>query len=274
MAKIKFKKNFRNFLAIALAILVGAGAIFGIVKLSEKLTSETKKITPSYQVGGIDVSGKGNDSKDSIVTKEAFECQGLKITPEFGANIEYQVFFYGANDVFLECSEVMSDTYNYCPTWAGYARVVIYPQSDEDNDDVEVKWYQVRKYAKLLTIEVNRKQDFVDISTVDFFQEGEHKIGYVVEPDFENMTYTEIARALSGYIKINVSDVKKVKMTWTEDNPSQALTHFFANGDTVVGSPLYCFEGDLERTFEVVEGAKVLYVNYSLGKEFSITLSL
>ena len=106
MAKLKIKKNIRNFFAVALAILVGAGVILGFVKIGEKLTSKTKELSPSYQVGGIDVSGKGTSATDSIVTKEAFECQGLKITPEFASNIQYQVFFYGVDDMYLECSEV------------------------------------------------------------------------------------------------------------------------------------------------------------------------
>lgn len=185
MAKLKFKKNFRNFLAIALAILVGAGVILGFVKIGEKLTSKTKEISPSYQIGGIDVSGKGTSATDSIVTKEAFACQGLKITPEFASNIQYQVFFYGVDDMYLECSEVTSETYNYCPTLASHARVVIYPQPDEDDDDVKVKWYQVRSYAKQLTIEVNRKQNSKSFSDNLYVSlgVGEFVDGGIVDPN-------------------------------------------------------------------------------------------
>ena len=271
MAKIKFKKNFRNFLAIALAILVGAGAIFGIVKLTEKFTSETKKITPSYQVGGIDVSGKGNDSKDSIVTKEAFECQGLKITPEFGANIEYQVFFYGVDDMYCGSTEVMEDTYRFEDTaFVKTARVVIYPQSNEDNEDVEVKCYQVRSYAKLLTIEVNRKQDFKF--------NGYEKIDYILYATDKAFTHAEennVGSAFSepreylGYDVVSFSVENKTNLLVSTVNLHEGLRYLFVDSnDIVVSTGAYTV--DTISNIDIPLTAKTCYLSVSQNIDYLI----
>ena len=217
MAKLKIKKNIRNFFAVALAILVGAGVILGFVKIGEKLTSKTKEISPSYQIGGIDVSGKGTSAKDSIVTKEAFECQGLKITPDFNSNVQYQVFFYDVDDTFLESSEMLNETYNYCSPLASHARVVIYPQPDDDGEDVQVKWYQVRSYAKQLTIEVNRKQKIKALSDNLYVPlgVGEFLIAGVIDP---NGTYQCGEANIAKYDKI-VLKLKLSDMVQPSNNP-------------------------------------------------------
>lgn len=274
MAKLKFKKNFRNFLAIALAILVGAGVIFGFVKIGEKLTSKTKEISPSYQIGGIDVSGKGTSATDSIVTKEAFACQGLKITPEFASNIQYQVFFYGVDDMYLECSEVTSETYNYCPTLASHARVVIYPQPDDKGDDVKVKWYQVRSYAKLLTIEVNRKQDFKLEKAITSLDNKFNPWGEGVYNNLGTVGYKSESSGCYFFGDVDVSNVDTLIMKVKESTLSNIIT--LGNGESFNLPYLYKYGTDnksVALNFDYTIFYKTdefVYVSYDVSNETSI----
>ena len=159
MARRTIKFRVRNLFAVLLAILVFAGAIFGIVKITQKLTSKTKIISQSFVCGALNVEGEFVDSKTSIVTKDFFECQGLKIVKSGSSTIRYQVFFYDENKALVEYTEELKIDYEKTDEiHAKYARIVILPQFEDDDD--EIKWYQVRKYAKQLTIEVNRKQNY------------------------------------------------------------------------------------------------------------------
>jgi len=132
MAKVKLQSKWKRFIAIVLAVLTSVAAVFGIVKLGVMLSSDTKEISPSFKRGALDVNGKYVDTNDSIVTKELFECQGLKITPDFDSTVSYQVFYYDQDQTYLECSEVQESAFSYTPVLAKYASVVITPDVDED----------------------------------------------------------------------------------------------------------------------------------------------
>ncbi|MBO5850950.1 MAG: hypothetical protein J6R29_01295, partial [Clostridia bacterium] len=125
--KIKFTKNtFKKIGAVLLAGALSIGAIFGIAKLGEALDTPTKTIHTSYHVGGLNDSGKFTDSNASIYS-DAFECQGLKITPDFDSNVSYEVFYYDHNEQFLFSSGSKTDFYESDDTFAKYARIEITP---------------------------------------------------------------------------------------------------------------------------------------------------
>ena len=155
--KIKFTKNtFKKIGAVLLAGALGIGAIFGIAKLGEVLDTETKIIHPTYSVGGLKTTdGKYTETTDSIYTKEAFECQGLKITPDFDSNVSYEVFFYDSNEQFLSSSGSKTDFYESDNILAKYARIQITPLEDD-----KVSWYETAKYGAQLKVEVNKDQIF------------------------------------------------------------------------------------------------------------------
>ena len=91
MAKRKFNfksmKTWKKALLIGLAGLTIVGAIAGISALfREKDTNEQPKVEISasaFSVGGLSSDGKYIETDGSIYTKDAFECQGLTITPDF-----------------------------------------------------------------------------------------------------------------------------------------------------------------------------------------------
>ena len=262
--KIKFTKNtFKKIGAVLLAGALGIGAIFGIAKLGEVLDTETKTIYPTYSVGGLKTTdGKYTETTDSIYTKEAFECQGLKITPDFDSNVSYEVFFYDSNEQFISSSGKQTDFYENVPSFTKYARIQITPLEDD-----KVSWYETSKYANQLKVEVNKEQKFNDPLTYDLFVNGEHTLNYVMKEEDSNIIKS--ASENCGFVKIDVSNMSKIKFVF--ENEGQAIRNFFVDElGNKVGSNLDLFETDTERTFNVPENAKFLYANYTIGKEYAI----
>ena len=166
--KIKFTKNtFKKIGAVLLAGALGIGAIFGIAKLGEVLDTPTKTIHPIYSVGGISsTTGKGDSSiKSSVYTKDAFECQGLKITPNFDSNVSYEVFFYNSYEQFLYSSGSKTDFYESDNKLAKYARIVVTP-----NNDDKVSWFETAKYGAQLKVEVNKEQNVDILNHIDNYK--------------------------------------------------------------------------------------------------------
>ena len=153
--KFKLKRDWKKLLVVGLSAILGVGAIFGITRLAEKAEETHKKITPTFTVGGLNESGKYEETEESIYTKTAFECDGLDITLEFDSNVSYSVFFYNKDAEFISSTGKLTSSYDEktTPEKADYARIVITP-----NDDDKVSWYEVSKYAKQLTIEVSKVQ--------------------------------------------------------------------------------------------------------------------
>ena len=264
MAKFKFKlkKNWKNILAVGLTVVLGIGAIFGITRLVEN-DDGLKKISPAYTVGGLGADGKYVDTEESIYTKNAFECQGLKITPDFDNCVSYQVFFYDQNEQYLESTASMTEFYEGTPLLAKYARIEITP-----NEDEKVSWYEVNKYAKQLTVEVAKKQDFIDVRTIDLFPEGEHVLykSLIREGDTNNLI--EETREANGYVKIDVSNISRLRIYI--DGGDAIQNYFIDENGQLVGDPVNLFDGISEYVLSVPENAKYLVANYLIGSEYSI----
>ena len=164
MAKFKFfkfKKNWQNWLSVGLGILFFIGAVFGISSIAKKANEDTKAISLTYAVGGLNFYGKYEETKDSIYTKDAFECQGLKITPNFDSQVSYRVFFYDANEEFIECTSVLTEFYEGAPIVAKYARLVITPQNDNN-----VSLFEIHKYSSDIKVQIAKDQETVLISAL------------------------------------------------------------------------------------------------------------
>lgn len=162
MAKKLFKnKSLWKKIGIgAVAGVLGLGAVMGVGALLDKEDETMKSISPTYAVGGLTEDGAYLDTKASIYTENAFECQGLDIDMAFKHDISYRVFFYDEDNDFISATTKQTGNYdeNTTPSIACYARIVITP-----NDDDEIKWHEIKGYAKQLSIEVNREQVDIDI---------------------------------------------------------------------------------------------------------------
>lgn len=164
--KLNFKtrKTISQVLSIALVCVLGFGAIFGLSALSKKLKEDTKIITPTFEVGGLDnVTGKYVETDGSIYTKESFECQGLTIKLDFDSQVKYQVFYYDELDEYIgECTAEYDESVELVvPEGAKLARVKVTPVwgSDVKANDRVVEWYEVLKYSTQLEISVFKDQE-------------------------------------------------------------------------------------------------------------------
>lgn len=210
MARFR-KKNVLSIISSILVVVLVFGALFGIISaLTKSAEKETKKITLVYSVGGLDKNGNYSDSTSCIYTKTAFECYGLKTTLTFDSNITYQMFYYDKDYNFISSSNKIDVNYNslddVMPYETKYCRIAIMP-----NEDDNIKWYEVSKYAKQLKVEVSKNQNkssgvYVaeNVFTVDADMVGK----YYNAETFENSTSQSVGTSTrvlaSGYNKIKV----------------------------------------------------------------------
>lgn len=158
MRRFRFKNNkWKRVISIVLAIALITG---GVALIANFASSKTKTVNPVFAVGALDANGEYVESKNSVYTKQAFKCRGLKIVPDFDSNVKYQVYYYGEHDQFIGASEVFTKG-QHIPMndLAVYARVVITPY-DSKNMNVEIKVLDVAKYARSVKITVDRDQDY------------------------------------------------------------------------------------------------------------------
>lgn len=248
MARYRKRIRWKNVITGALAILLVAGAVFGLVKITG---NDTRSIGGTYfSVGGIDLAtGKGTTDKTSIYTKDKFSCQGLSIVPEFDCTSQYQVFFYNEDDQFLDKTAKRSDSFTSAeiPACAQYARVVIYPSTlDEDGKqikDFKVKLWEVLGFANDIEITVDKKQKPMNVIANAVVVEHSASLVYppVADMVIEGATYNAggnkweaIAAAEDGRVFVmDVSDLAKIKAVLTSDT---ALTVYFVDAAGTVVS--------------------------------------
>lgn len=146
------KNNWGRVIVVLLAIVMLAGAIGAGINYLKK---DTKRIHASaFSVGGLTANGKYLDTKNSVYTKDAFECKGLHIVPKFESAVSYVVYFYDNTGAFLEKTETLTEEFkDSVPTGAKTARIVITPNGEK----VEIKALEAMKFAKQLDITVSAK---------------------------------------------------------------------------------------------------------------------
>lgn len=166
MAKKLFKKfTWKKLLSVLLAIITFAGAIFGLVKLGNYLKEDHKKQISNFDRGGLDENtGDYIKTNKSIYTKNSFSAKGLEIKLDFDSNVSYQVFWYDELGEFSHCSEVMTKGSKFYTPYKHEARIVITPQweTGASEDEKEIKWHEVSKYANQLTISVFKNQSVTE----------------------------------------------------------------------------------------------------------------
>lgn len=181
----RFYKKYKNIIdpLFAFGLIISLCAIlFNLGNSIVNKDDDYKKVSLSWEIGGLTSTGKYTETKKSIYTKESFSCDGLKTILDFDSNIKYQVFFYDEKDVFISATEVLTESKEHeVPENAELARIVITPiwGSDVKKDDQVIKWHDNwfldNKYSKQLTIKVlkevekkNDKLEDLDIETLSF----------------------------------------------------------------------------------------------------------
>ena len=145
----KKTKSLIIILFVAIAI-IAIGLIAGLSRLES--TIDTKQVSwTNYSIGGLDDSGDVKDTTASIYTRSFHNADGLEIKVDEDASITYVVYFYDENDEYLNKSDVLNSDYDTAPEGAETFRIVITP-----TDDAEVSITEIYKYAKQLTVTVNK----------------------------------------------------------------------------------------------------------------------
>ena len=262
MAKLRIKKNTKNIILIILACVLTFGAIFSVVSLFKASEEDIKTINPTYAVGGLTENGKYLETEESIYTKDAFECQGLTITPDFESVVKYQVFFYAPNNIFMTNSELRDDVFtsDEIPLDAQYCRIVITP-----NEDDKISWYEKNGYANQLEIKVYKEQNY---SQADLFALGTIHEGLIPAKGSDGKIQLD-ENASFNCVEIDVANMKGIKAIYSQPL-LYSLSWMFAD---VNGNHLMTVDptvGELTTEKAIPTGATSLYIIYKVGNEFVV----
>ena len=156
----KFKGKGKRILSIVLlvGILVFCAALIAGAVGRNKADDGYDLVKVGFARGSLDTKGEYTKTKESIYTEEAFECGSeVRVKIDFDSNVTYQIFFYDEDDTFVQTTQEYEKTATVsAPDGAAYARIVVTPEWDDDVDknDQVVRLWNVRKYAKQLTVMV------------------------------------------------------------------------------------------------------------------------
>ncbi len=274
---IKFIRNI-PWKEVGIIILLAALALGAIVGIGAALTNKTKTVSDFvFAKGELDGDGHYVESVRSICTKELIECQGLKIEPDFDATGTYQVFYYGSDKQFIGATEkfVTAETpiYEKGNTFAmaKYCRIVITPDVPKDEygfveEDYKINFYEITGIAGKFNITVNKKQNFVDPSTVDLIEKNDAELGVGYSVGDDNKLVPETKPAGMTVI-VDVSFMEE--LTFKFGSADAVVNHFIDAGGNVLSSVLV-FEGDTDRVVAVPDGAVYLYCFMAQDNPYSV----
>ena len=148
----KNRKLLFGIVAVLLVALTGTVMVLAI-QMNKQITTKTVSSLTDYDIGSLDVNGRGIKSSENIYTKDYINVDGLKVTIKEKADVQYKLYFYDADKTFVSASSawLTADFDGNVPTNAKYVRVVIDPI-----EDAEVSVMEVFGYANQLTVTYNK----------------------------------------------------------------------------------------------------------------------
>ena len=169
MARSKRKISIKKVLCLILAGVAMLTVIGGVAAFA---TKDSKSISwRELTTGDIDAYGKFVENDQSLCTKEAFNCIGLRIVPEFDAKLTYDVFYYDYNDVLLDAKRGLTGVYDEDYPLAKTARVAIHPEIPEGvkSSDFKIDYWDIRGYANNLKITVDKEQTYLYANSINLY---------------------------------------------------------------------------------------------------------
>lgn len=245
MAKrIKIKKIF----TIVLAVILGIGVITAGVFIFKP--KESKRIRPTFQVGSIDNNGKYVKSDESIYS-DMFECQGLKIEPNFSTNVKFSVYYYRFDESFIKADTNKTDKYE-APNNDTYrfARIVITPKKTDENS--KIRFWNVGGIANDIKIFVNTDQ--VEIKNLAEVAENGK---WVTAEDVPPSDWNKLE-------PINIENINELAFVFENiDKVSSLVQVYYSNDGETFGD---CIFGDINSTTHILtltkkDSYKYLYVS-------------
>lgn len=270
----KSKKTWKTILCIGLAVITLVGAIVGISALFRKSEETTKTMSPSYAIGGLTEKGTYLETKESIYTKNAFECYGLKTSLTFDNDISYKLYFYDENNEFIESTEKLTTAFDSSktnmPALTKYCRVVITP-----NDDSKISWYEKSSYAKQLTIKVNKDQTKsvgVAVYLKNYFELDNEHVGTIIcTTEYilgSSLKYSEMSdHSCSKAIDVSGLAGSTVRITYSKVHSTLVGGYLFADVNNEYVDAKNFMDNLSEYSFTIPSNASFLYVNIVDGYE-------
>ncbi len=242
MAKIKFKKNSKlktilcTVLILATVVVLGAG----VMHLTK---NDTKTIGASaFSVGALDENGKYVESKQAIYTKDAFECIGLRIEPDFEAKLTYDVYYYDYNEKLLEVKSGLTEVYDEDFPLAKLCRVVIHPAIPEGETakNFKIDFFEKNKFAKELKITVDNNQKYPYSDSVNLYIAENAQLGKTFNGDANSVLLTDDASSkVSEEITVTGDyDYYDVFVKKTEASSKLAVVIASGEGNTILAREL------------------------------------
>lgn len=198
-------KTLKTILLSGLGLFVLIGGASLIANAVDKNEDDgLVEIDPKFSIGGLqDTTGKYEESDLTLYTKDAFECYGLQIKPNFDSKVQYQIFFYDEIGNFISATELLDGSYrDDVPYFATHARLELTPIWAEDVKKSErvLKWSNKGKYTDELEIKVYEEQERSELNIV-----SENLFGYQGLGTFSSGTFT--ADETSTTMVSNIIDV-------------------------------------------------------------------
>ena len=214
MARFYRRQNGKswNWKKILCAVLVVG--LLGCIATSVgfAIHDDTDTISPTaFSVGGLDENGRPNKDKQSIYTKNAFECIGLRVEPDFEFTGTYDVFYYDYDGNLVEKKLGLgSRIYDEDFPLAKMARIVIHPAIPEDVDtkDFKINFWEVVGYADDLKISVNEKQEYLYEDSTNLYNAEAAEVGYSLYSMTEKVCNT---KSLQEHVGAKATELIPVK---------------------------------------------------------------
>ena len=169
---MKFTKKTKNIFKSVLCVVLVLATALGAAALFSNRKSDLKEIHPAFSIGGLSSSGGYVEQKNTIYTKEAFDCEGLRIDIDFENSITYRVFFYDDSGEFISSTGYLAENFvDNVPEGAELARVMISPDwaaLEVEKDDRVISLFDIAKYSNQITIKVGSESKKTDEDTTLF----------------------------------------------------------------------------------------------------------
>ena len=140
---------------IIFLLMIGViGAVVTLFVMLDRQTTVTEIGGEAYTIATLDENGEQTEGDTSIVTRDTFTTDGLKVELADEASVTYQLFFYDGEGNFISATGALSADFDgEIPENAAYAKCEITPTADEDG---KVDLSEVLGYAGQVTITVNK----------------------------------------------------------------------------------------------------------------------
>ena len=190
----------KEIISVLLVAAIVIAAISGIVVYSAR-THRTVSSTV-FSRGALDSNGKHLESDTCLYTEELIQCRGLLVEVDFEAKLEYEIFFYRADESFIgSTGRLVEDFTLEGYDNAKYCRIVITPELKDGAD--KIRFWEILSYADQITVKVAIDQEFEPVYSSLF--PGVTDDHFASETDYE-MAYT-VRLEESPFVMSNISAV-------------------------------------------------------------------